>query len=286
MTIQNKARYLLWSTLQHFTADTHCPFCGSSNTIRLKRKFIVTSLFCCNACALMFRVPKDDVAATKRFYQRQYTQGFTTDCPDEAMLSQLKTTHFRGSEKDYSSYNAILAACGVTSGAVIYDFGSSWGYGSWQFSQSGYRVYSYEINRLRAAYGATHLGCTMLEQPELVPEEVDCFFSAHVIEHLSDPRTLWSLAQHVLKPSGVVVLFMPNGERSREHLHGNQYHKLWGQVHPLLLSAEALRNMAAHYGFTGKAYSSPYDLGAIRSGGSGCLDGDELLFVARPQREG
>jgi hypothetical protein len=65
----------------------------------------------------------------------------------------------------------------------------------------------------------------------------------------------------------VIVLFMPNGEPSRERLNGARYHQLWGRVHPLLLSAEALQHMATRHGFDGST--------------AGQLDGDELVFVAR-----
>ena len=125
------------------------------------------------------------------------------------------------------------------------------------------------------------MACKVLSETEEIQEKADCFFSAHVIEHLPNPRILWEKASRVLKPNGFVVLFMPNGEPSRAAIDRN-YHKLWGQVHPLFLSADALAIMAREYGFTGYAYSSPYniaDIAASRLPDS--LMGDELLFIAR-----
>jgi len=89
---------------------------------------------------------------------------------------------------------------------------------------------------------------------------------------LSDPKYLWAVAQTVLKPTGRVVLFMPNGSPLRRSDPG--YHQLWGEVHPLLLTPEALDFMAMRAGFTFTDYqSSPYRNEAR-------LDGAELMFTA------
>src|SRR5207302_96046 len=140
---------------------------------------------------------------------------------------------------------------GLDRGSVVYDYGSSWGYGSWQFHRSGYRVYSYDVARTRVQFAQDKLGCWGVAEPTAVPEQVDCLFASHVIEHLADPNLLWTTAVRVLKPTGVLVLVMPNGEPSRAKLAGAHYHQLWGRVHPLLLNVASLSWMADHHGFAG-----------------------------------
>lgn len=228
----------------------------------------------------MFRVPKPSEVDNDEFYQEEYSQGFTTDCPSPSILEELKRTSFRTIDKDYSPYIGVLRAAGLQQGQVLYEFGSSWGYGSWQLRQAGFRVYSGEISRPRARYAAENLDCTMYS-PEDIPEKVDCLFSAHVIEHLVNPHILWDVARKTLKPSGIVVLLTPNGELSRASVEKN-YHHLWGNVHPLLLTPEALYLMATKHGYVGRAYTSPYDAHQIALGQRGRLDGPELLLVARP----
>ena len=83
-----------------------------------------------------------------------------------------------------------------------------------------------------------------------------------------------------LEVDGIIVLVTPNGELSRAAAE-KDYHRLWGKVHPLLLTAEALYLMAEDYGYVGRAYSSPYDLQDIAQGRPGGLKGSELLFIAR-----
>lgn len=284
MTLLNKARYLFWAATRMPGADRDCPACESNDTTLIKRKYVVTALCRCEHCRLMFRVPKTSDDQNRRFYQKDYHQGFTADCPPLDVLDRLKRTNFRHTAKDYTVYIDILRALGLEPGQSIFDFGSSWGYGSWQLARAGFRVYSYEISSPRARYSAEQLGCDVRPADRL-PEKVDCFFSAHVIEHLLNPRTLWNVASSVLKPSGVVALFTPNGDPSLAATT-KTYHQLWGQVHPLLLTAESLSIMAADYGFRTIAYSVPYDLDQISSGSAGYLSGDELLVVARHNQLG
>ena len=246
----------------------------------MTRKLWVTALYRCKECRLMFRIPKSDAIQNERFYQTQYRETFTSECPDDQELSHLKSTFFKCSKKDYTTYLSVLKAAGVQAGHVVLDFGASWGYGSWQLSQAGYRVYSYEVSEPRSRFAVQKLGCQMLSSAEAVPEKVDCFFAAHVIEHVTNPRTLWAIAEKVLKRSGVVILLTPNGEPSRERTH-EHYHALWGQVHPLLLTAESLAIMARQFDFEGCAHSSSYDTREIAARSSGQMEGDELLYITR-----
>jgi hypothetical protein len=225
----------------------------------------------------MFRVPKSNEARDSNFYQRRYTQGHVTQCPSWAELAELLTKGFKDTPYDYSEYISVLKSAGLRAGATIFDYGCSWGYGSWQFARAGYTVYSYDVSPTRLAYAKEFLNCDVADVTRC--PGVDCFFAAHVLEHLSDPKQLWLLAKRMVERCGIVVLAMPNGDRSRSQ-HPN-YHRMWGEVHPLLLTSESLANMAASAGFTGEAHSSPYDLSQIQRRSCGEMDGDELLFIAR-----
>lgn len=214
------------------------------------------------------------------FYSDHYQQGSTTEMPDSETLAQLVATNFSGTERDFSSYVGVLDALGIKPGATILDFGCSWGYGSWQLRQAGYRVYSQEIAPNRARYAAERLGCKLIESSDELVASVDCLVAVHVIEHMPTPAEIWNVSDKVLKPGGLVALFMPNGDPYREYLSPRTYHQAWGKVHPLLLTADALRNMARLAGFDGLAYSSPYDLAAIAQRLPGETRGPELAFIS------
>ncbi len=278
-TTLSRIRYLAWASARFLRASTTCPACNETETVLLRRKYIVTSLYRCPACELMFRVPKPSAAECDSFYQNEYKQGFATDCPAPDELRRLKETAFAGSERDYSGYIDVLRSTGLGEGSTILDFGSSWGYGSWQFARAGYKVYSSEISRPRARYSSENLGCNLCE-PQNLPEKVDCFFSSHVIEHLTNPRQIWEIARSVLKPGGTAVLFFPNGDPSCE-LTNKNYHKYWGLVHPQLISRLAAKRMGELYGFATRCYTSPYNLEEISSKVEGTQSGGlEILVVA------
>src|ERR1043165_2018618 len=137
-----KVKYFTWAASRLPFADHACPACSSLDTQFIARKYLVTSLYRCERCELMFRVPKNEPGRAERFYQQEYKQGFTSDCPVPEELSRLVACSFAGKPKDYSGYIRFLAAAGVTPGSTIYDFGCSWGYGSWQLQKAGYDVLS------------------------------------------------------------------------------------------------------------------------------------------------
>jgi 2-polyprenyl-3-methyl-5-hydroxy-6-metoxy-1,4-benzoquinol methylase len=222
----------------------------------------------------MFRVPKDELPMREDFYESRYQQGFTTDCPSPDILEKLKQTRFAGTEKDYAGYIDFIQAAGITPGMSVLDFGCSWGYGSWQLQQAGYDVYSCETARTRGRYAEEMLACKLIS-PERPSRQFDCFFSAHVLEHLSNPRYMWELAHRALRPGGLIVAFLPNGSLSQPKVH-----KLWGKVHPLLIDSEALLRIAEWAGFSGVTYTSPYNLQHVsRQVQSAELSGDELAIV-------
>lgn len=282
MRVGTGARYLVWAAVHGITADTSCPGCTSAATLLLKRKMLVTCLFECNTCGLRFRVPKETEAASKSFYQEEYEQGFTSTLPSTHDLRLLLARGFVGHEKDYSEYVQVLMAVGLRDGARLLDFGCSWGYGSYQLRQAGFDVISHEISRKRAAYAASVLGLRLIENPHSPGVPVDCFFSAHVMEHLPNPNIIWRAAIDALTPSGVFVAFVPNGDPETESVRGSKrYHQLWGKAHPLLVTSRHAKFMASRYGFACQVYSSPYHLPDIAARRERRGVGDELLIVAQ-----
>lgn len=277
-----KIKYILWALSRVTDRDRACPSCGSWQTRLIRRKVLVTSLWECDACGLRFRAPKERADQAYKFYQSAYRSGFTTDCPTDPELAWLLANEFRASPKDYSTYIQVLRAIGLKPGDTILDFGCSWGYGSWQLRRAGFQVYSYEVSAPRAQFARVKLNCAIVNDLAAIPERVRCLFNAHVIEHLDDPNELWRAAAQVLDPHGMVICFMPNGEPNLERVYGTKrYDKLWGKVHPLLLTGRALRSMALRYGFSPFVYSAPYPLEKISAfQPTDNLPGSELLLIA------
>jgi len=273
--------------------DKNCPYCGSEDTWIIGRKRIVLQLRKCSNCSLMFRWPKDTIKFNRTFYQKAYKQnGLTTDLPDLALLDRLEKTKFTGSEKDFSEKIVILRAF-VPEGKVL-DFGCSWGYATFQLQQSGYDAVGFEISKPRAEFGRSHLGIKIIDEYSLLDKlpssSFDVIFSSHVLEHLRTLKGVFERFSALLRPGGVLLLFVPNcgGEKARKL--GVNWGPMVCEKHPLALDQAFFKAVLPKYGFAVQTFSNPYDLEEIRM----CTlhdqipcdpRGDELMVCARKTNE-
>lgn len=284
------ARYLArCSAAFLFKRSAECPNCGSSGSRGVSRKYVVAELRRCAECELMFRLPADGIEENNTFYNDgSYRQNFTTDLPDPAALDRMKATDFRGTPKDYGVYLALLDALGLRPGDAVFDFGCSWGYGAYQLRAYGFRVTAHEISVARRAYAADRLGIRFIEDLDAVDpghplfESFDCFFSAHVLEHVPRPRQVFHWADKLLRPGGLFLSFTPNGSQAHRR-RNRQWNRLWGKVHPNLIDDCFLRRSFLEW--PRLLASAPYIYESVerpRSGETllGSLDGAELMFAA------
>lgn len=233
-----KPQYLLRSTLK-FLSPKICPYCASHQSKVVDSKFLVTTLNQCSACNLLFRHPVDTVSFNRKFYQEEYEQndGITTNLPTDDELKSWLTNNFTNSGKDYSDKVRSLKALLAGDALNIIDYGANWGYTSYQFKQAGFGVQSYEISKPRARFGKK-LGLEILTDENNLKGGADIFFSSHVIEHLPDIKSMFLLAQKLLKEEGYFAAYCPNGSAALKSKNPVLFHNFWGQVHPNCLSAE------------------------------------------------
>ncbi|MEO5640945.1 MAG: methyltransferase domain-containing protein [Sphingomicrobium sp.] len=242
-----------------------CPNCGGRGPV-LVRKYLVSTLRRCAACQLMYRAPTDSQFESVDFYQEDYDEGATTALPAPADLDALKRDGFPGMECDYSEYIRVLRHLGLAEGSRLFDFGCSWGYGSYQLAQAGFQVKSFEISRPRGHYGRDHLGVDLIDDLDRFVDQnestFDAFFSAHVLEHVPSPSDAIETAFRLLRPGGLFVSCFPNGCDSYRRVNPGGWLTSWGKVHPNLIDDrfldEALRG---HSGFLA---TTPVDVSGQR----------------------
>jgi hypothetical protein len=284
--MNSKLNYLLHS-ITHAGEKKICPFCGSEENRIADRKYIITTLVECSRCHLYFRHPSDGKDFNKKFYQEEYEErGITTDLPDPAQMQKLKADNFRNSEKNYQEKIDLIHAVVKDFEPIrIVDYGSSWGYASFQFRNADMSVQSLEISASRAKFGNENLGLNILTDENSLRPGNDVFFSSHVIEHHPDIRTMTELAKKLLVPEGFYIAFCPNASDAFRKLRPESFHKLWGLVHPNYLSDKFFA-----YLFSDNPYfigSNPYDLEALRNWDKGSqvignLQGVEIFIISRP----
>ncbi|NPV77895.1 MAG: methyltransferase domain-containing protein [Anaerolineae bacterium] len=274
--LHKKAKYLLEVLPKFFIGQGRtCPSCGCTSSTLVQRKYWVTALRRCSRCKLMFRVPTTSREENERFYQREYSQGFTTSLPSAEELERLKRSHFRGNEKDYSKYLRVLTALGSKPGDAVLDFGCSWGYGSWQLRQAGYRITAYEISVPRCTYARQELGIDAHFRLDELGGPFDIFFSSHVFEHVPSVSQCIQFAMQSVKPGGWLVVFTPNGSEPFRRVDFQAWNQLWGQVHPNYLDDVFYKNTFRDYPFL--LSSGDVDEQKIREWALG-LNGDQVTL--------
>ncbi|HEX5235830.1 MAG TPA: class I SAM-dependent methyltransferase [Silvibacterium sp.] len=188
-----------------------------------------------------------------------YKQGSTTELPPEV------STHFSGVRDAADDLKTIQPL--VPSGKLL-DYGCSWGYCTRQFIEAGYDAEGFEISEPRAQYGRGTLGLRITSDiTDFEDSSFDVIYTAHVLEHIPTPKATLNEFRRLLKPGGMLFLYVPNcgGKRARDQ--GVHWGPMMGEKHVLSLTAEFfLRNLPAH----GFDVSQPTD-----------PDGDELRVIAR-----
>jgi hypothetical protein len=284
----NKYKYLVESALNFFS-ERSCPSCGYSGVKSIDQKYIVTRLFKCSNCNLLFRHPKDNALKNFKFYQKDYGQNdnITTSRPSAEELEKMKSDNF--GNKDVGFYLKVFASLLKTtdfSKIKMIDYGCSWGYMTYQFKNSGINCQGYEISKPRAAFGNENLGLSILTNEEDIPGLNDIFFSSHVIEHVPSPHNMITLGKKLLKNGGYFIAESPNGSQAFRDKYPDEFHKLWGQVHPNFLTDEFYANAFKPYPYL--IASSPFNgkLNEIErwDGRSQVIldtSGSELLVIAK-----
>ncbi len=268
-----------------------CPNCSSPEQQTIDTKLVFIQLRECLRCHLFYRFPTDTEADNHKFYQVEYNQGFTTDMPLGPQLAHLQKIMFADTEKSYAGQIEVLTRLGVAAGARIYDFGCSWGYGSWQLMAAGYNVRAFEISRPRREYAKTNLGVVCDENMQAVLQQselrgaFDVFFSNHVMEHVPRPQEVIAMARTLVRQGGLFVAITPNGSLDYRNAAPRAWHKSWGKVHPNLLGDRFWRTSFADNQYLIRSLDGAADDVAswIMTGGQVVkeLIGPELLCVAR-----
>ena len=304
MTIEiilNRFKYFFSSLLKiFFKSNKKCTYCNSSNYEVISKKFLVTKLVRCINCEFMFRIPTTNVEENNKYYQYKYTGGgkdliddkknFTVDVPDEFLDIKSKLINFKNTDKDYSKYISILSKIKKKNSQEklkLFDYGCSWGYGSYKIKQAGYDVTAYEISKSRSKFAENKMGIKIL--PDIInvqKESFDFFFSAHVLEHLPEPKKTLDFGLSITKKDNYLVIFTPNGSFDRKKKDFYGWNKAWGLIHPNLIDEKFYKNIFFDQKyFITSSFDEDYlflDKFLVNNENyCGKLDGEEILIIVK-----
>lgn len=289
----SRLQYLSRSALRSFVPSRSvCLNCGGNGAL-VTRKYFFTALRRCGSCKVMYRTPTDSQVESEKYYNEAYVQGETTSLPSLARLEAMKANLFSEMECNYNFFADVLKALGAPAGGKVFDYGCSWGYGSYIFRQAGFEVSSFEISKPRGQFGQKHLGINLIDNFEdFVASntgEFDAFFSSHVLEHVPSPSRIINNGLRLVKPGGLFVSFFPNGCESYRKKDYSAWMKMWGEVHPNFLDDLYINSLLKdHAHIVG---TTPFDISSealehLSSGNGGQLqlnepNGNELFVAAR-----
>jgi hypothetical protein len=231
----------LFRSAAGYLSDIECPSCGQSEHVLVERKYLFTRLFECRYCRLRYRHPRESKGYLDRFYDDEYAQndGITTEMPDEDGWQGMVRSGFGEKNVDHYAKTIQLLFPDTRPDAIrMIDYGCSWGYQTHQFRSHGIDCIGFEPSSARASHGRRTLGLSILTSQAEIPHDNHVFFSSHVIEHLPSPSDFIRFAMERLREGGCFVAESPNGSEAFRRRDPAHFSKLWGRVHPNMMSAE------------------------------------------------
>lgn len=227
--------YLLGGAYRRVNQSKVCPCCGSIKGLVVDRK-LFHCLIECSKCRILHRYPAESASVMADFYQEGYEEpGITTELPTDKVLESFLANNFKGSPKDFSYHIEIFKSLGLKAGNKLLDFGANWGYATYQFKKAGFDTDAFELSRPRAAYGEK-LGVHISTKYPEMKEQYDMVYSCHVLEHIPNPLKAIQNMLAMVKVGGMVVGHTPNGSLDFRNRIPKLFHRLWGRVHPVLLT--------------------------------------------------
>lgn len=236
-----------------------CPYCTNQCTRLVGRKFGVLQVRRCDECGLMFRWPKDSETFNRRLYQRRYSEPTASVLPTEDQLAVELARGFLGSMWDQDARIARLRQAKPAPAQTL-EFGCSWGYGCCQLERSGYEVTGFEISRPRAEFASKRLGIKIIsDYPALdsIQEPTfDAIYASHVLEHLPTLIGVFERFARLLRPDGVLVIFVPNCGDGNGRLREG-WEPIVNELHSMAFDSVFFNNILPRHGFAAEVHVTP-----------------------------
>ena len=272
-----RVQFALKMALARLQSDhDKCPYCQSCLHQRLQRKWLLIEARKCAYCGLIFRYPTEGNEGALAFYENGYDGQQATDLPSKDRLNELVAQNFSHSPFDKSQRVSLLET--VSTGRRLFEFGSSWGYALHQFKQAGYQPVGFELAQNRAEFGRTSLGIDIRSDWDSLKIDngsFDVVYADHSLEHTTNLREPLERFAEILKPSGHLIIFVPNCGSLIARKLGLRWKAYIGEAHTIAFTDQWYRDNLPRHGFTiERIFSST-------AGNESLFDGEELVFIAR-----
>ena len=188
----------------------------------------------CGTCGVMVTWPLPKLRQIPHLYPRAYQPHVVRSAPKAAPLAQGRSLLTRVASSQL--FRLLRAVAGTTTywmpplqgGARVLEIGCGIGDFLARLAQRGWECYGVELSEQAARTAADRSGATVyagaFESLDLGSRTFDAIFAFHVIEHLLDPREVLLKARELLRPSGYLVLSVPNADCWQMNVFKSRWH--------------------------------------------------------------
>jgi len=205
-----------------------CPTCGSTVcTEELRKDHMV--LVRCDDCQLVYVNPAFDDEHYRTVYSSEEYQGIMKDLG-------IKSHAYRVERFGQERVSLMAEQLDVPDGAAAryLDVGCSTGFVVEAARERGWHATGIDLNPSAIEFGRQRgldLRPTALEDEDFDAESFDAVSLFDVLEHLLNPRATLDLAIRLLKPGGILFLYVPNYDSASRLLMGVNAHFIWPTHH-------------------------------------------------------
>jgi 2-polyprenyl-3-methyl-5-hydroxy-6-metoxy-1,4-benzoquinol methylase len=201
----------------------------------------IFTLHACASCHCLFLDPMPADEEIARFYPPQYWWN-SSESQRDRPLKRLESIYRKFALRDHVAF--ILRASGNRDGLDLLDVGCGSGTLLGLLKRHGFRPmgvdFSAEAARIAEIENGVRVLVGSLEQSRFPDEAFDVVTLFHVMEHVSNPRSLLAEVSRILKPGGALVLQVPNIDSWQFKAFGVKWYGLDVPRHVIDYSRESM----------------------------------------------
>jgi 2-polyprenyl-3-methyl-5-hydroxy-6-metoxy-1,4-benzoquinol methylase len=220
-----------------------CPTCGSAEA-RLELEKDHMRLVRCEACDLVYVSPTFDEAHYKSVYASTEYQDIVRDLGIKS--HEYRVARF-GAERV-----ALMARYLAVERPRYLDVGCSTGFVVEAARDTGWDATGIDLNPSAIEFGRTRgldLQTVALEDAAFTGGSFDAVSLFDVLEHLLEPVRTLRACTRLLKPGGILFLYVPNYDSASRLLMGSHAHFIWPTHHLNYYTPSTIRDLMAREGF-------------------------------------
>jgi CMP-N,N'-diacetyllegionaminic acid synthase len=202
-----------------------CPTCGCADAaLELEKDHM--QIVRCSGCDLVYVSPTFDEAHYKTVYRSAEYQDIVRDLGIKS--HDYRVARFGRERVDLMARHLHAAR------PRMLDVGCSTGFVVEAARDRGWDAAGLDLNPSAIEYGCSRgldLRNVALEDAEFEPASFDAVCLFDVLEHLLDPRQTLRACTRLVKPGGIVFLYVPNYDSASRLLMGKDAHFIWPTHH-------------------------------------------------------